>query len=41
MNGIVCSMQVLAYTGYISVNWKKIEGDVMTKLDVNQDGKVL
>lgn len=34
------TFQVLAYNGYVNVNWKKVESDIMGKLDVNGDGKV-
>jgi uncharacterized membrane protein (Fun14 family) len=33
-------MQVLACNGYVHVNWKKMEADVMGVLDLNKDGKV-
>eukprot|EP00048_Salpingoeca_helianthica_P015677 m.227992 g.227992 ORF g.227992 m.227992 type:complete len:170 (+) comp17374_c0_seq1:21-530(+) len=34
------ALQILAYNGYVTVNWKKVEDDVMKKLDANGDGVV-
>lgn len=34
------SLQVLAYNGYVTVNWNKVEGDFNNSLDINKDGKV-
>ena len=34
------SMQTLAYNGYINVNHAKIEKDVYSLMDFNNDGKV-
>lgn len=36
---ILCPLQGLAYTGYISVNWTTVHKDVIKRLDVNQSGK--
>mmetsp|Transcript_19247 Transcript_19247/g.57813 ORF Transcript_19247/g.57813 Transcript_19247/m.57813 type:complete len:168 (+) Transcript_19247:66-569(+) len=38
--GIFCLQQGLAYQGYITVNWDKVEKDLTQLLDVNKDGKV-
>eukprot|EP00053_Salpingoeca_punica_P003559 m.43824 g.43824 ORF g.43824 m.43824 type:complete len:155 (-) comp12264_c0_seq1:277-741(-) len=34
------ALQLLSYNGYVSVNWQKMEADVMGALDLNKDGKV-
>ncbi|CBZ55120.1 putative FUN14 family domain-containing protein [Neospora caninum Liverpool] len=33
------SVQTLSHYGYIRVNWKQVEEDIMKPLDVNGDGK--
>lgn len=40
VGGLYCLFQVAASYGYITVNWKKVEKDVMTAIDTNGDGKV-
>eukprot|EP00128_Syssomonas_multiformis_P009613 Colp12_sorted_trinity150504_noHs@8368 len=34
------AMQAASWQGYITVNWNKVENDLMGLLDVNHDGKV-
>ncbi|CEL92425.1 unnamed protein product [Vitrella brassicaformis CCMP3155] len=34
------SLQTLAYKGYISINWPKIEKDVTDVLDLDKDGQI-
>eukprot|EP00903_Cladosiphon_okamuranus_P019302 g17742.t1 len=34
------SLQLLSYMGYVELDYSKIEGEVMTSLDMNRDGKV-
>eukprot|EP00752_Nemacystus_decipiens_P018258 g16383.t1 len=34
------SLQLLSYMGYVELDYSKIEGEVMTSLDLNEDGKV-
>jgi uncharacterized membrane protein (Fun14 family) len=34
------ALQVLAYNGYITVNWSGIQKKVVEKLDSNNDGKI-
>eukprot|EP00435_Cladocopium_sp_Y103_P016711 s2634_g4.t1 len=36
---LFCVQQALAYQGYVTMNWPKIEKDLTEFLDVNQDGK--
>merc|ERR1719291_876449 len=38
--GLFAIQQGLAYAGYVNVNWKKVEADLTTLLDVNKDGKI-
>mmetsp|Transcript_43 Transcript_43/g.82 ORF Transcript_43/g.82 Transcript_43/m.82 type:complete len:187 (+) Transcript_43:1392-1952(+) len=40
VGSIYCLFQVAASYGYVTINWKKVEKDVMTALDTNGDGKV-
>jgi len=40
VGGLYCLFQVAASYGYITVNWKKVESDVMSMLDTNGDGKL-
>eukprot|EP00441_Pelagodinium_beii_P014796 CAMPEP_0197665394 /NCGR_PEP_ID=MMETSP1338-20131121/59201_1 /TAXON_ID=43686 ORGANISM="Pelagodinium beii, Strain RCC1491" /NCGR_SAMPLE_ID=MMETSP1338 /ASSEMBLY_ACC=CAM_ASM_000754 /LENGTH=113 /DNA_ID=CAMNT_0043244187 /DNA_START=191 /DNA_END=532 /DNA_ORIENTATION=- len=40
VGGIFCLQQGLAYQGYVTVNWDKIEKDFKEVLDLNKDGKV-
>lgn len=40
VGSLYCLFQVAASYGYITVNWKKVEEDVMGALDTNNDGKV-
>eukprot|EP00055_Hartaetosiga_balthica_P003702 m.8685 g.8685 ORF g.8685 m.8685 type:complete len:161 (+) comp3221_c0_seq1:43-525(+) len=35
------TLQLLAYNGYITINWNKIEGDIVSLLDRDGDGKLL
>jgi FUN14 domain-containing protein 1 len=37
LGGVVTVMQVLAYMGYITVNYDKVERDVFKALDTNKD----
>jgi len=39
VGGAFIFLQLLAYKGYISINYKKVAGDVEAKLDRNGDGK--
>eukprot|EP00930_Biecheleria_cincta_P078174 TRINITY_DN65585_c0_g1_i1.p1 TRINITY_DN65585_c0_g1~~TRINITY_DN65585_c0_g1_i1.p1 ORF type:complete len:181 (+),score=53.42 TRINITY_DN65585_c0_g1_i1:51-545(+) len=39
VGGIFVLQQGLAYQGYITVNWNKVEQDMIRVLDVNGDGK--
>ena len=36
---LFCFQQALAYQGYVTMNWSKIEKDLTDLLDVNKDGK--
>ncbi|EGR26992.1 hypothetical protein IMG5_203320 [Ichthyophthirius multifiliis] len=38
--GAFCFLQYLSHKGYISVNWSKIEKDIVEKLDQDGDGKL-
>ncbi|CAK9043619.1 unnamed protein product [Durusdinium trenchii] len=38
--GLFCLQQALAYQGYVTVNWSKVEKDLTEVLDVNKDGKL-
>lgn len=40
MGSLYCLFQVAANYGYITVNWKKVEEDVMSAIDTNGDGKI-
>mmetsp|Transcript_39077 Transcript_39077/g.69985 ORF Transcript_39077/g.69985 Transcript_39077/m.69985 type:complete len:250 (-) Transcript_39077:120-869(-) len=33
-------LQGLAYYGYVDVNWKKVEGDLFSRLDLDGDGEI-
>mmetsp|Transcript_3587 Transcript_3587/g.9168 ORF Transcript_3587/g.9168 Transcript_3587/m.9168 type:complete len:221 (+) Transcript_3587:124-786(+) len=33
-------LQGLAYYGYIDVNWRKVEGDLLSRLDFDGDGEI-
>mmetsp|Transcript_52715 Transcript_52715/g.133859 ORF Transcript_52715/g.133859 Transcript_52715/m.133859 type:complete len:177 (-) Transcript_52715:76-606(-) len=37
---IFCMQQALSYLGYVEVNWKNVERDLMSVMDVNGDGKI-
>jgi len=34
------TVKVLSYMGYVELDYRKIEGEVMTSLDLDKDGKV-
>jgi uncharacterized membrane protein (Fun14 family) len=38
--GIFMGLSAMEQSGYISINWKKIERDISKTLDVNDDGKL-
>eukprot|EP00931_Biecheleriopsis_adriatica_P113530 TRINITY_DN88596_c0_g1_i1.p1 TRINITY_DN88596_c0_g1~~TRINITY_DN88596_c0_g1_i1.p1 ORF type:complete len:194 (+),score=47.50 TRINITY_DN88596_c0_g1_i1:75-584(+) len=38
--GIFALQQALAYNGYVTVNWEKVEKDMSKLLDTNKDGKL-
>jgi len=38
IGGVFLFLQVLAYKGYIFVDWQKVEKDVVSKLDQDGDG---
>merc|ERR1719199_2168460 len=40
VGGLYCMFQVAASYGYITVNWKKVESDVMKAMDTNGDVKI-
>lgn len=40
MGSLYCLFQVAASYGYVTINWKKVEKDVMGVLDTNGDGKL-
>lgn len=40
LGGVYVVFQTAAYFDYITVNWKKVESDVMSRLDTNGDGIV-
>merc|ERR1712129_39221 len=40
VGSIFCLQQALAHGGYVTVNWEKVEKDVMAVLDTDKDGKV-
>lgn len=40
VGGLFCLFQTAAHFQYITINWKKVESDVMKALDTNGDGKV-
>ena len=33
-------VQTAVYSGYVDVDWKKVQDDVAKKADVNKDGKL-
>eukprot|EP00933_Yihiella_yeosuensis_P037274 TRINITY_DN31178_c0_g1_i1.p1 TRINITY_DN31178_c0_g1~~TRINITY_DN31178_c0_g1_i1.p1 ORF type:complete len:169 (-),score=33.04 TRINITY_DN31178_c0_g1_i1:368-874(-) len=37
--GVYVLQQALAYNGYITINWPKVEKDLICVLDLNKDGK--
>ncbi|CAD7928859.1 unnamed protein product [Amoebophrya sp. A120] len=40
VGSLYCLFQVAASYGYVTINWKKVENDVMKALDTNGDGKL-
>eukprot|EP00056_Hartaetosiga_gracilis_P002107 m.50813 g.50813 ORF g.50813 m.50813 type:complete len:160 (-) comp10912_c0_seq2:206-685(-) len=41
VGGGYLALQLLSYNGYITVNWNKIEHDVVSVFDTDGDGKIL
>jgi len=33
-------LQVLSYYGYINISWRKVQSDLYSMVDQNNDGKV-
>ena len=40
IGGAFVALQLLAYYGYVTIDMKKIEHDVVDKLDMDNDGKI-
>jgi uncharacterized membrane protein (Fun14 family) len=40
VGGVFITVQTLAYNGYVSVNYEKLQKDVEGHLDLNHDGKI-
>ncbi|KRW98332.1 hypothetical protein PPERSA_02109 [Pseudocohnilembus persalinus] len=38
--GFFVAMQLLQSSGYVNIEWKKIEADIKQNLDLNKDGKI-
>ncbi len=40
LGGAFVALQLLSYYGYVAIDMKKVEKDVVEKLDMDEDGKI-